>query len=70
MTEVIMKAKKKKGKVHYKKDKMKNPQLVKYEGCQGCENNCLFNRLTVHPDEAKGDTYSCNSLLQVGANNV
>ena len=70
MLDVNMKPKKKKGKVHYKKDKMKNPDLVKYEGCNGCINICLFNKPITHPNEAKSDIYFCNSIRNIGATNV
>jgi len=56
-----METKKKKGKVHYKKDKMKNPELTFLEGCNGCKKQCVFNRRIVRPNESYGAIYQCNS---------
>ena len=54
--------KKKKGQVHYKKDKMRNPELSHYDGCAECIKSCVFNSRCVHPDESFNDeAFLCNS---------
>lgn len=61
MEETKMKSKSKKGKVHYTKNKNYNPELVKCSGCNKCQKHCAFNNNVVHPSEANGNTYPCNS---------
>lgn len=57
------KFKKKKGKVHYKKSKFSNPELVKSSGCSGCEKVCIFKGNIIHPDSKVkgGQVYLCNT---------
>ena len=62
--EVKMKERKKKGKVHYTKDKNKNPELVDLEGCKGCDRVCK-QKCKAHPNIAKDTTrvkFGCNNL--------
>lgn len=61
MTEEKIITKKKKGSVHYKKDKTKNPELTVCDGCEGCNKICRFKGKIVHPKESFSEIFLCNS---------